>query len=165
MDWAMKFQCQKYRDKQSEWFGKRGLSCHVSSVVVKTGQAEEPMVVAFTHLFDTCVQGWFAIAYILENLLFTLKTGHASLGKAYIRSDEAGCSHINLLMANINDINQRTGVIVERYDFSEPQHGKDMIIICDRIICPMKQAVRRYCDEGNDIQSAWEGVVQEEEWL
>ena len=68
-------------------------------------------------------------------------------------------------MASINDINQRTGVIVERYDFSEPQHGKDMIIICDRIICPMKQAVRRYCDEGNDIQSAREGVVQEEEWL
>ena len=26
MDWAMKFQCQKYREKQSEWFGKRGLS-------------------------------------------------------------------------------------------------------------------------------------------
>ena len=65
-------------------------------------------------------------------------------------------------MASINDINQRTGVIVEMYDFSEPQHGKDL---CDRIICPMKQAVRRYCDEGNDIQSAREDVVQEEEWL
>ena len=65
-------------------------------------------------------------------------------------------------MASINDINQRTGVIVGRYDFSEPQHGKDL---CDCIICPMKQAVRRYCDEGNDIQSAQEDVVQEEEWL
>ena len=88
-----------------EWFGKRGLSWHVSSVVVKTGQAEEPMVVTYTHLFDTCVQDWFAIASILENLLFTLKTGNPSLSKAYIRSDEAGCSHINLLMASINDIN------------------------------------------------------------
>ena len=65
-------------------------------------------------------------------------------------------------MASINDINQRTGVIVERYDFSEPQHGKD---ICDRIMCPMKQTVRRYCDEGDDIQSAREDIVQEEEWL
>ena len=26
MDWAMKFQCQKYREEQSERFGKRGLS-------------------------------------------------------------------------------------------------------------------------------------------
>ena len=129
------------------------MSWHVSSVVAKTGQAEEPMVVTFTHLFDTCVQDWFAIASILENLLFALKTENPSLSKAYIRSDEAGCYHNNLLMASINDINQRTGVIVERYDFSEPQHGKDL---CDRIICPMKQAVRRYCDEGNDIQSAWD---------
>jgi len=63
MDWAIRFQCQKYREKQSEWFGKRGLSWHVSSVVCKTGQAEEPVVVTFTHLFDTCVQDWFAIGY------------------------------------------------------------------------------------------------------
>ena len=74
-----------------------------------------------------------------------------SLCKAFIRSDEAGCYHNNLLIASIHDISQRTGVAIERYDFSEPQHGKD---ICDRIICPMKQAVRRYCDEGHDILSA-----------
>ena len=35
-----------------------------------------------------------------------------------------------------------------RYDFSEPQHGKD---ICDRILCPMKAAVKRYCNKGYDI--------------
>ena len=150
MDWAMKFQCQKYREKQSEWFGKRGLSWHVSSVVFKTRE-EEPVVVTYAHLFDSCIQDWFAVGSILENLLLTLKTENPSLSKAYIRSDEAGCYHNNALMASINEISQRTGVVLERYDFSEPQHGKD---ICDRIICPMKQAVRRYCDEGNDIQSA-----------
>ena len=149
MDWAMKFQCQKFREKQSEWFGKRGLSWHVSSVVLK--QAEEPMVVTYTHIFDTCTQDWFAVASILENLLLTLKMQNPSLSKAFIRSDEAGCYHNNLLIASIHGISQRTGVVIERYDFSEPQHGKD---ICDRIICPMKQAVRRYCDEGHDIQSA-----------
>ena len=40
---------------------------------------------------------------------------------------------------------------VVSYDYSEPQHGKD---ICDRILCPMKLAMRRYCDEGHDILSA-----------
>ena len=74
-----------------------------------------------------------------------------SLSKAFIRSDEAGCYHNNLLIASIHGISLRTRVIIEMYDFSEPQHGKD---ICDRIICPMKQAVRRHCDEGHDIQSA-----------
>ena len=31
MDWATKFQQMKFREKQSEWFGKRGLSWHISS--------------------------------------------------------------------------------------------------------------------------------------
>ena len=35
-----------------------------------------------------------------------------------------------------------------RYDFSGPQFGKD---VCDRIISPLKSAIRRYCDEGHDI--------------
>ena len=38
-----------------------------------------------------------------------------------------------------------------RYDFSEPQFGK---YVCDRIISPLKSALRRYCNEGNDIWSA-----------
>lgn len=37
------------------------------------------------------------------------------------------------------------------YDFSEPQFGKD---VRNRIISPMKSAIRRYCNEGNDIMSA-----------
>ena len=143
------FQCQKFREKQSKWFGKRGLSWHVSSVVLK--QAEEPMVVTYTHMFDTCTQDWFAVASILENLLLTLKMENPSLSNAFIRSDEAGCYHNNLLIASIHGISIRTGAVIEKYGFSEPQHGKD---ICDRIICLMKQAVQRYCDEGHDIQSA-----------
>ena len=34
--------------------------------------------------------------------------------------------------------------LFSRYDFSEPQSGKD---VCDRIISPMKGAIRRYCNE------------------
>ena len=41
--------------------------------------------------------------------------------------------------------------IIFRYDFSEPQFGKDL---CDRIISPLKGAIRRFCNEGNDILSA-----------
>ena len=33
MDWAMKFLQLRYREKQSDWYGKRRLSWHVSSVV------------------------------------------------------------------------------------------------------------------------------------
>ena len=40
MDWAMKFQQMKFREKQSEWFGKRVLTWHISSVIfnpIQTG--------------------------------------------------------------------------------------------------------------------------------
>ena len=68
--------------------GKRGLSWHVSRVVLK--QTEEPMVVNYTHMFDTCTQDWFAVAFILENLLLTLKMENVPLSKAFIKSDEVG---------------------------------------------------------------------------
>ena len=38
-----------------------------------------------------------------------------------------------------------------RYDFSEPQFGKD---VCDRIISPLKGVIKRYCNEGHDVMTA-----------
>ncbi len=75
----MKFQCRKFREKQAEWFGKRGLSWHVSSVILKSEQTEEPVVTTYVHLFDSCTQDWFAVASILENLLPTLKAHNPSV--------------------------------------------------------------------------------------
>ena len=56
----------------------------------------------------------------------------------------------NLLLL-CETVGERVGVSLERYDFSEPQSGKD---VCDRTLCPMKGAIRRYCNEGHDILSA-----------
>ena len=69
----------------------------------------------------------------------------------YLRSDEADCYHNSSLLAALRDVGSRQGIDVVRYDFSEPQHGKD---VCDRILCPMKAAVKRYCNEGRDILTA-----------
>ena len=67
-----------------------------------------------------------------------------------VRSDEAGCYHNNFLLAVVTDAGKRFGLTVTQYDFSEPQ-WKD---VCDRILCPMKSAIRQYCCEGNDVLSA-----------
>ncbi|KAK3754682.1 hypothetical protein QZH41_015381, partial [Actinostola sp. cb2023] len=69
----------------------------------------------------------------------------------YIRSDEAGCYHNNNLIAALRDVSKRTRVTIGRLDHSEPQHGKD---ICDRILCPMKAAIRNFSNEGHDIVNA-----------
>ena len=150
MDWAMKFLQLRYREKQSDWYGKRGLSWHVSSVVSRD-ESGQLKVISYTHLFDKCTQDWYAVASIIEDLLQYLKSRMPKLSKAYLRSDEAGCYHSNDLIAAVRDIGERVGVVVERYDYSEPQSGKDM---CDRILCPMKTAIRSYCCEGHDVLTA-----------
>ena len=149
-DWAMKFLQVKYREKQTDWFGKRGLNWHISSCIFKR-DSEKFDVVTYPHLFDSCAQDWYTVVSILENLLNEIKRENPQITKAYLRSDEAGCYHNNFLVPAIRDAGSRIGIAVERYDFPEPQHGKDL---CDRIICPMKNSIRVYCNEGHDILTA-----------
>lgn len=150
MDWAMKFVQMRHREKQSEWFAKRGMSWHVSSVLSKNleGSIE---VSYFAHLFNSCSQDWFSVTSIVEQLLTSVRRIKPHVTTVYLRSDEAGCYHNSQLLAAVRDVGKRVGISVARYDFSEPQFGKD---ICDRILCPMKGAIRRYCNEGHDILSA-----------
>ena len=129
----MKFQQMKFREKQSEWFGKRGLSWHISSVIFKDENSKEIDVQSYAYIFDFCTQDWYAVASILEGLLFKFKSTHPSISQVYLHSDEAGCYHNN------SRIGERTGISVRCFDHSKLQHGK---AICDRILCPMKAAIR-----------------------
>ena len=151
MDWAMKFLQLKYREKQSDWFGKRGLSWHVSTVITVNKDTGDLDIQTYTHLLDACKQDWFAVLSIIENTLKRLKSEKPEISKVQLRSDEAGCYHNNYLIVSVRDIAQAIGIEVTGYDFSEPQYGKD---ICDRILCPMKSSIRRYCNEGHDVISA-----------
>ena len=56
-----------------------------------------------------------------------------------------------MLIAACHDVSETTGVTLLAYHFSEPQQGKDL---CDRLICPMKSAMNKYCNEGNNILSS-----------
>ena len=151
IDWAMKFIQRRYREKQSEWYAKRGMSWHVSSVISKDVLTEQLVVTSYTHLFDACTQDWFSVLSILENLFEVMKQNHPSISKIYLRSDEAGCYHNNHILASLRDAGKRAGVEVLRYDYSEPQQGKD---VCDRVLCPMKHAIQKYCNEGHNILTA-----------
>ena len=59
-----------------------------------------------------------------------------------------GSNNNNSLITAAREIGKRVGFEVSRYNFSEPQYGKD---VCDRILCPMKTCIRRFCNEGHDI--------------
>lgn len=110
MDWAMKFRQIRFREKQSDWYGKRGLSWHVSSVVSCDELMGELQVTSFVHLFDQCTQDWFAVASVIEHLLTYLKANNVQ--RVHLRSDEAGCYHSNSLIASVRDIAERVGITV-----------------------------------------------------
>ena len=105
----------------------------------------------FIHLFDDCSQNWFAVASILEHTLATLKELKPHLAEAFLKSDNAGCYHTAFLLLSLPSLGERSGVRVARYDFSEPQAGKD---ICDRRIASIKSHLRRFVNEGNNVETA-----------
>ena len=41
LDWAMKFTAMKFREKQAEWFAKKGINWHVSSVIMRQDESLE----------------------------------------------------------------------------------------------------------------------------
>ncbi len=52
MDWAMKFLPRKYRESQSDWLGRRGLSWHLT-VVLRRNQSGDFETLTFVHMTNT----------------------------------------------------------------------------------------------------------------
>ena len=114
MDWAMKFLQLKYREKQSEWFGKRGINWHVSCVITRNEADNGLEIVSYVHLFDSCAQDWYTVCAILKHLLRTIKRNKPNVNEVFLRSDEAGCYHNNSLIAAALDVGAEVGIKVMR---------------------------------------------------
>ena len=155
----MKLLPMKYRETQSEWFGKRGMNWHFSAIVHSSDYLNcqptqcQYQIHSYIAVFDSCKQDWFSISCILEEVLSTVKETHPSVKRAALRSDNAGCYHNSALLSTINSTSKHTGIEAVRYDFSDPQAGKDL---CDQRIAQCKQCPRNYVVENNDIQTAQE---------
>lgn len=115
MDWAMKFNQMRYREKQAEWYGKRGISWHVSCIISKPEEGHDLEIVSYVHLLNSCAQDWYAVCAILTHLLTTVKAVPPYVNTAYLRSDGAGCYHNNNLIAAVSDIGKHVGIRVLRY--------------------------------------------------
>ena len=87
MDWAMKFLQIKFREKQSEWFGKRGLSWHISTLITKNVDSGKIELKSYAHIFDSCQQDWYAVCSIMENTLEVVKKEHPQMTQVNLRSD------------------------------------------------------------------------------
>ncbi|XP_078380246.1 uncharacterized protein LOC144663200 [Oculina patagonica] len=145
----MKFLPQKYRESQTDWFAKRGISWHISVVARKhQGNLQSQ---SFVHIVENCDQDSAVNIRIMEHVLRTLKTENPELTTAFFRNDNAGCYHYSALLAACRSMGAATGITVSRVDFSDPQGGKGP---CDRKAATIKGHVRRFVNEGHDVQTS-----------
>ena len=148
-DWAMKFLPRLYRESQGEWFGKRGLSWHITVALRK--REEEIATQAFIHIVESCTQESASVVTLMGHVLATLKKENPEIENAFFRSDNAGCYHSASTILACKNISKQTGVSIRRLDFSDPQGGKGP---CDRFAATMKNHVRTYINEGHDVITA-----------
>ena len=110
MDWAMKFAQMRYREKQSEWLGKRVMNWHISCVLSKPTLGDHLELVSYVHLLYSCSQDSFAVYAILVDLLKNVKAFKPQITGALLRSDRAGCYHSNTLIAPPHRIYELSGI-------------------------------------------------------
>ena len=150
-DWAMKFLPRKYRESQSDWFGKRGISWHISVAVRRNNNQLESQ--GFIHIIQNCTQGSSAVVSIMAHVLRTLKEEHPELQKVFFRQDNAGCYHSTATILSVPTIENATGLQVAEVGFSDPQGGKGS---ADLMAAPVKGHITRFVNEGNNVTNVKE---------
>jgi hypothetical protein len=148
LDWAMKFLPRKYRESQSDWFGKRGISWHIAVVVRKLECKTE--MLTFVHVFQKCTQDSPTVLAIVDDVVKQLKTTMPEAKKVYLRQDNAGCYHSASTILAVQQIANKYKVDI-RLDFSDPQGGKGS---CDRKAATIKNHIRMYLNSGKDVETA-----------
>jgi hypothetical protein len=76
-DWAMKFLPEKYRESQSNWFGKRGISWHISVVYRRVAGVLQWQ--GFIHVIQSSTQDIYAVVPIVQHVLKTVKQEHSEI--------------------------------------------------------------------------------------
>ena len=148
-DWAMKFLPQMYRESQTDWFGKRGISWHISVVYRRVlGKLQSQ---SFIHVVQSCSQDSSAVITIVQHVLHTLATEHPNIAIAFLRQDNAGCYHSSSTLLACPSIEASTGIKIAGVDFSDPQGGKGA---ADRMAATAKSHIRMYINEGHDVTNA-----------
>ena len=127
LDWAMKFIPRKYRESQGDWFGKRGISWHVSVAMRKHG-GKTLQTLTLVHVFQRSSQDSLYVLAIIDDVIQKLKCSMPELKSLSFRQDNAGCYHSAATILGVRQLSIKHNVSV-RLDFSDPQDGKGP---CDR---------------------------------
>lgn len=149
LDWAMKFIPRKYRESQADWFGKRGISWHIS-VAMKNPPGKTLQMLTLVHVFEKSNQDSLYVLAIIDDVIEKLKSAIPGLKSISFRQDNAGCYHSATTILGVRQLAVKHNISV-RIDFSDPQGGKGP---CDRKAASIKNHMRSYLNSGHDISNA-----------
>ena len=112
--------------KQSDYFGKKGMSVHVDVFVQKNEQGKLTKLIYFTVLFR-CDQDMLSTLNVAQHVLQQYKIDNSKfkIKKLLMKSDNAGCYSAGSAFQAAWIICKTLGITLERHDFNEPQCGKD----------------------------------------
>lgn len=154
VDWSMRFLPIAGRESMIEWFGKKGIGIHVTVAFIKKANGQFSQR-TYAHVFDQIEQGSRDVVAILLDTLKRIKKERPEISVAYIRSDNAGCYHGAETISSVSAISSKQAIKIKRWDFSDPQAGKDA---CDRSSGIIKRHVRLFAAENNKCTNAAEFV-------
>ena len=136
-DFAQKIEPMRGIESQEQYFGKSGMSLHADVFVMKssTGWCKA----SYLTVFDKAEQDALDILGITEVVAEEFASNYPHIRYLYLKSDNAGCYHNASVVECMQSMFEKHNITVLRYDFNEPQKGKD---VCDREFTNIKQRLR-----------------------
>ena len=147
----MKFIPRKYRENQTDWFGKRGISWHVT-VAMRKHAGKTLQILTLVHVLQRSSQDSLYVLAIIDDVIKKLKCTMPELKSLSFREDNAGCYHSAATILGVRQFSIKHNVSV-RLDVLDPQGGKGP---CDRKAAVIKRHMRLHLDSGHDISNAEE---------
>ena len=131
MDWAMKFLPRKFREGQSDWYGKRGIPWHIS-VALRKNTNDETELFTFVHAFESCNQDSSTVLAIIDDVFRQLKEIMPEVNSVYMRSDNAGCYHCAFTLLSVYHVTSEHAIELKRLTFPIPKAEKDLVTVRPR---------------------------------
>jgi len=148
-DWAQKILQSSFRESQREYFGKKGMSLHIDVLFMKTADGSLIKKTYYTAL-TRCDQDVVDTLCVADHVIKQMHIEYQHLRRLYHKSDNAGCYAGNSVAENLYNICKIQNIQLLRYDYNEPQRGKDQ---ADRDSAVAKIFLSAYIHSGNDCLS------------
>jgi hypothetical protein len=157
-DWSMKVLPMEYREKSSNWFGKRGMSQEVDVFSVPSGRTtndNQQILLKYVYLtmLDQSSQDMHAVGAVADQVLKQFHLDAPQVKNIFLRNDNATCYSGGAQIYLTKYICQQNGFTLKRIDFNEAGKGKDQ---CDRENACTKTHRDYYVSSGHNVTTALE---------